>query len=115
MGSYQVQQDQYLVLSDRVGGLLVLLFAQRVTSIFELRIGDLCDIDGRLVMSSVPTRLRYPNPSSPRLALPGPALEHDHYEYRDRLPLPRGRPGCHITAAQLTKRLNRLGITRLER
>ncbi len=108
--------DESIELADRVSGLLVLLLAQRFSRIVELRIGDFTEQDGTVSLTlgqdSVP------------LPVPVAALVSRYLAARFNMTttntatdfvFPGGRPGAHITAAWLTKRLNALGITKLER
>ena len=108
--------DESIAVADRVAGLLVLLFAQRATHIVELRVADICELDGSLALTLGHDPVPLPTPVG--------ALVARHIDQRSNTTttntktdflFPGGRPGAHITAAQLTKRLNRLGITRRER
>lgn len=108
--------DESLLLSDRVAGLFVMLFAQRVTRVVELRLGDLRDIDGSLVVVLGTDPVALPEPVA--------AVVSRYRDQRSNMTttntemdylFPGGRPGSHMTAFWLTKRLNQLGITRLER
>ena len=82
--------DEELALGDRVAGLLVVLFAQHVTRVTELRLSDLVEVDGELFLKLGPEPAALPAPVR-RTGLPLrlPAMEHEHDEHRDRVPLPR--------------------------
>ncbi|MHB8437875.1 MAG: hypothetical protein ACYDD4_01755 [Acidimicrobiales bacterium] len=108
--------DETLVLADRVAGLLVVLMAQPVTRVAGLRLGDVTDVDGTLVVCLGPDPLPLPAPVA--------ALVSRYLGERSNMTttntdtdylFPGGRPGSHMTAAWLTKRLNQLGITKLAR
>jgi hypothetical protein len=111
----QLLDDESIALVDRVAGLLVLLFAQPVTRLVELRTADLSEVDGMLTIAL----------GSDPVPLPGPVAEivSRYLVQRARTKttnttdflFPGRRPGQPLTAFWLTKRLNQLGITKNER
>ena len=101
--------DETIDLPDRVAGLLVVLLAQPVTRICRLLAGQVVD-DGTSVALQLGTD---PIPVPGELAVLLRRLVADR-SATDHL-FPGGRPGQPVTAAWMTARLNRLGITRLER
>jgi hypothetical protein len=109
-------EDESVALADRVAGLLVVLLAQPVTRIAALQLHHVVDSEGDLSL-----RLG----TDPVVLPVGTAVLvrrlHDEHATSDRTNerngylFPGGRPGQHLTAAMLTSRLNRLGITKTER
>jgi hypothetical protein len=109
-------EDESLQLADRVAGLLVLLFAQSVTRLAALRVGAVTEHDSELSVNLGAHPVPLPEPAA--------ALFTRYLAQRTRTGttnnatdflFPGGRPGQHVTAFQLTKRLNALGITKAER
>jgi hypothetical protein len=109
-------EDEALELADRVAGLLVLLFAQSFTRFAGLRLGALTCSDGEVAV----------NLGAHPVPLPA-AVASIFSRYLERrvntgttntatdFLFPGCRPGQHVTAFQLTKRMNALGITKAER
>ncbi len=108
--------DEDVALGDRVAGLVVVLFAQQVARVSELRLSDLVQTDGELLLQLGPEPVVLPPPMAELLS-----------RYADErwnmtttntgtdFLFPGGRPGEHIIAMQLRHRLGRLGITKAER
>jgi hypothetical protein len=108
--------DESLVLSDRVAGLLVLLFAQCVTRVVELRVSDLCEVERCLTISLGPDPVPLPEPVAALVSrYLGKRSNTNTTNTATDFLFPGRRPGSHITATALTQRLNKLGITKLER
>ncbi|MHB8499309.1 MAG: hypothetical protein ACYDES_15265 [Acidimicrobiales bacterium] len=108
--------DESIELADRVAGLLVLLFAQPVTRIAALCVGAFAEHDGAVLVTLGQDSVPLPEPVA--------TVVSRYLEARFNMTttntttdflFPGGRPGAHITASWLTKHLNALGITKLER
>jgi hypothetical protein len=109
-------EDEALELADRVAGLLVLLFAQSFTRVAALRLGAVTCSNGEVAV----------NLGVHPVPLPA-AVASIFSRYLERrvntgttntatdFLFPGCRPGQHVTAFQLTKRMNALGITKAER
>ena len=109
--------DDGLELSDRVAGLFVVLFAQPVSRVASLRLGDICEVDdGPLSISFGPDPIELPEPVATIVAsyLASRSRMNTTNTTTDYL-FPGGRPGAHVTAQRLAARLNRLGITKSAR
>jgi uncharacterized protein YidB (DUF937 family) len=98
---------------DRLAGLLVLLYAQGATAISQMTTGQIQAGDGgvRLRLGRVPIHLPEPVATIARTVL---ANRKGHATIGARQPspwlFPGGQPGRPISTAQLTSRLNDLGI-----
>ncbi len=112
----RLTDDDSLALSDRVAGLIVLLFAQPVTRVAALRLDDVIEGDGVVTLALGDEPVVLPEAVA--------ALVWRYLGERSRTNttntttsflFPGGRPGYHVTAAQLRMRLNQLGITKRER
>jgi hypothetical protein len=109
--THRLLTDESADLGDRVAGLLVVLLAQPVTRIASLETHNVVeDGDGLALRIGIDP---FPVPDAlavllRRLVDAQPRTDSPHL-------FPGGRPGQHLTAAMLTARLNRLGITRNER
>jgi NAD(P)-dependent dehydrogenase (short-subunit alcohol dehydrogenase family) len=109
-------EDESLELGDRVAGLLVLLFAQTVTRVAGLRVAAISLVDGEIAVNLGQHPVTLPEPVARvfsrylarRINIGTTNTETDFL-------FPGCRPGQHITAFQLTKHMNALGITRTER
>ncbi len=109
-------EDEQIALGDRVAGLIVVLFAQQVSRVSELRLSDLSDVDGQLFIELGPEPVVLPD----RVA----ALVSRYVAERWNMTttntgteflFPGCRSGEHIVAMQLRFRLGQLGITKAER
>lgn len=105
--------DDTLPTADRVAGLLVLLYAQQVTTLTGLSVEDLISgVDGvALRLGRAPIRL--PEPLA-GLVLSLVATRRGHAALTDQGTspwlFPGGRPGTPISASQLAKRLRRIDV-----
>jgi hypothetical protein len=109
-------EDESLDLADRVAGLLVLLFAQTVTRVAGLRVTALSVADGETVVNLGQHPVPLPEPVASifsrylaRRAHTGTTNTETDFLF------PGGRPGQHVTAFQLTKHMNAIGITKADR
>ena len=112
----RLTDDESLALSDRVAGLIVVLFAQPVTRVTALRLADVHEHDGTiaLVLGDEPVVL----PERAAAVFSGYLRERSSEETTNGASpflFPGRRAGYPMIAAQLTARLNRIGITRHER
>jgi hypothetical protein len=108
--------DEDTALGDRVAGLIVVLFAQQVARVSELRLSDLVESDGELLLKLGPEPVVLPPPVAELLSRY--ASERWNMTTTNTgtdFLFPGGRPGEHIIAMQLRHRLGRLGITKAER
>ena len=108
--------DENLELCDRVAGLIVVLFAQPVTRVVTLQVSDVHEVEGSLALDlgSDPVLL----PELVAALVVRYLADRAHMNTVNTTTtwlFPGGRAGAHMVAAQLTARLNRLGITKLER
>jgi hypothetical protein len=103
--------DEAIALGDRTAGLLVLLFAQPVTRIIDLKLGDLNEHGGELTIRLGDQPVVVPPPAA--------AIFTSYAEKRWNMTsvntgtdwlFPGRRPGEHVTAIALRLRLNQLGI-----
>jgi hypothetical protein len=109
-------RDESIELADRVAGLLVLLFAQTMTRVAGLRVSAVVVADSEVTLNLGQHPVPLPGAVAPifttyleqRVRMRTTNTETDYL-------FPGGRPGQHVTAFQLTKRLNALGITKAER
>jgi hypothetical protein len=109
-------EDDTMALSDRVAGLLVVLFAQQVTRVVRLSVDDIADVEGDLFLSLGPDPILVPEPIAALItAYVGARSNVTTTNTSTAYLFPGGRPGEHMTAARMTSRLNCLGITRFER
>lgn len=108
--------DESLDLADRVAGLIVLLFAQTVTRVSGLRTCEFKRRDGVLTITLGTAPVVLPEPLAELVTryLKNRSRTNTTNTRTDFV-FPGGRPGEHLTAYQLTKRLNLLGITKAER
>ncbi len=108
--------DESLELGDRVAGLLVLLFAQTVTRVAGLRVAALSVTDGEMAVNLGQHPVTLPEPVArvfsrylARRINTGTTNTETDFLFPGR------RPGQHMTAFQLTKHMNAIGITKAER
>jgi hypothetical protein len=108
--------DETIELGDRVAGLLVLLFAQPVTHLVELRTTDMSVVDGSMAIALGPDPVTLPEPVAQLMVrYLGRRSRTSTTNTTTDFLFPGGRPGEHVTSWWMTKRLNQLGITRNER
>jgi hypothetical protein len=108
--------DESLDLADRVAGLIVLLLAQSVTRVSSLRTHDIRKQRGGLVITVGRDPVELPEPVATLVArYLGQRSRTNTTNTKTDYLFPGRRPGEHLTAYQLTKRLNQLGITKAER
>jgi hypothetical protein len=111
--THRLLHDDTLPLPDRVAGLLVLLYAQHVTTLTGLSVDHLIiDADGvALRLGRAPIEL--PEPLA-GLVLSLAASRHGHAALTDRGTspwlFPGGRPGTPIGASQLAHRIRAVGV-----
>jgi hypothetical protein len=108
--------DETIALGDRVAGLIVLLFAQQVSRVCELKLSDLAELDRELLLSLGSDPVVVPEPAAGLLSRYAAARWNmNTTNTGTEFLFPGRRPGEHIIAMQLRIRLNRLGITKAER
>ena len=103
--------DETIDLADRVAGLLVVLLAQPFSRICALETHHVVEDGDELALSIGVDPFPVPDALAVLLRR---LIDHRPSTATTYL-FPGGRPGAHLTAAMLSQRLNRLGITRLER
>jgi hypothetical protein len=109
-------EDESIELADRVAGLLVLLFAQTMTRVAGLRVSAIVVGNGEVSVNlgehpvplPEPVALIFSSYLNQRVRMGTTNSKTDYL-------FPGGRAGQHVTAFQMTKRLNALGITKAER
>ena len=112
----QLIGDESLAIADRVAGLLVLLFAQPVTRIAELELGDVDDAGNRVTLALGPDPIEVPDALAALLRrYVSERVNEQTTNVATTFLFPGGRPGHHVTPAGLTARLNRVGVTKTER
>ena len=109
--SQRLLTDETVDLVDRVAGLLVVLLAQPVTRIVSIETRHVIEDENGLVLRIGVDPFPVPDALEVLLRRLIDARPTTDTPYL----FPGRRPGQHLTAAMLTMRLNRLGITRLER
>jgi hypothetical protein len=108
--------DEDIALGDRVAGLIVLLFAQQVARVSELRLSDLVETDGELLLKLGPEPVCLPAPVAALVSrYAGERWNMTTTNTGTDFLFPGGRPGEHIIAMQLRHRLGLIGITKAER
>ncbi len=103
--------DEAIALGDRTAGLLVLLFAQPVTRIIDLKLGDLGEHGGELTIRLGDQPVVVPSPAAAIFT----SYAAKRWNMTSVNPgtdwlFPGRRPGEHVTALALRLRLNQLGI-----
>jgi hypothetical protein len=109
--------DETITLGDRVAGLIVLLFAQQVSRVCELRLRDLAELDGELYVSLGRDPVVVPEPAAGLVfRYAAERWNMNTTNTGTEFLFPGRRPGEHIIAMQLRIiRLGERGITRTER
>jgi hypothetical protein len=108
--------NEDIALGDRVAGLIVVLFAQNVSKVSELRLSDLVEADGELLMKLGAEPIALPAPVAALLSrYAGERWNMTTTNTGTDFLFPGGRAGEHIIPMQLRHRLGRLGITKAER
>jgi hypothetical protein len=98
--------DEPLDLRDRVAGLLIVLFSQRISHLVLLTVDDVHEHDGQVLLAIGRDPLLLPEP----LATLTRQLKHaSDSEWLFH----RGRDGGHLSEAYLRERMNKLGINAL--
>ncbi len=109
----QLLHDSTLKPEDRVAGLLVMLYAQRVSAISQLTISHLHATDGQVRIQLGREPVVLPEPLG-TLILQLAATRHGHAVIGDQGTspwlFPGGQPGRPISASQLADRLRHIGI-----
>ena len=99
--------------ADRFAGLLILLFGQRVSQLVLLTVTDIDHATGPTTLKLGTHPVELPEPMD-RLALVLLANRRTHIQLGhvdDHVWLfPGGLPGSHLSAARMSRRLNRIGI-----
>lgn len=109
--------DERLELTDRVAGCLVLLLAQPVTRISSLRLADIHNQDGHASIDLGDDPVVLPDPIAALVVALINQRPNMATAANSASPwlLPGQAPGQHITPAQLSSRLVRLGVTSASR
>lgn len=108
--------DESLALADRVAGLIVVLFAQPLTRVARLGLGDVVEDSEQMALLLGPDPAPVPEPLAVLLSrYRGERTNMGTTNTATSFLFPGGRPGQHMTAAQLGHRLRRIGVTRTER
>jgi hypothetical protein len=108
--------DEEIALGDRVAGLLVVLFAQHVSRVTELRLSDLVQVDGELFLKLGPEPVALPAPVAALVSrFACKRWNMNTTNTGTEFLFPGRRPGEHIIPMQLRFRLGQLGITKAER
>jgi hypothetical protein len=109
-------RDETIRLGDRVAGLIVLLFAQHVSRVAQLRLSDLAVLDGELFLNLGHDPIVVPEPAASLVSQYAAARWNmNTTNTQTEFLFPGRRPGEHIIAMQLRSRLGQLGITKAER
>lgn len=108
--------DESVVLADRVAGLTVVMFAQPVTRVAQLRLSDVeCHEDGTVTLALGEEPVVLPDRVAELFTAYVTERSAANASVASPFLFPGRRPGYPMIAAHLTARLNCLGITRRER
>lgn len=114
MTKHLLHQDD-LESSDRLAGLLILLYGQRVSSISKLTTSDLCHADGKYTLNLGTTPLELPTPLD-QIAQQTVEQRQHHIKLGranddSAWIFPGGLPGTPLSAPHLAARLKAIGIS----
>ncbi|MFN8070634.1 MAG: hypothetical protein U0R66_02300 [Mycobacterium sp.] len=109
----QLLHDEAISLTDRLVGLLVLLYAQRLCAVVSLKISAVYEEDGKTLIALGDTPLELPEPIA---QIAWALIEERRHHVQLARPtsidwlIPGGLPGRHLTAERMSERLRSIGV-----